>query len=76
MSNNFPPQAYLIGAEKAGTTTLAFLLNQHADIQLAESKEPNYFTYEWDRGIDWYRSCFPQSGEQFYWMPPPVIPCR
>lgn len=54
----FPPNLYLIGAQKAGTTYLASLLGQHPDICLAEPKEPDYFTAQQALGEDWYRSCF------------------
>ncbi len=54
----FPPSAYIIGAQKAGTTTLAFLMNQHPRIGLSNPKEPHFFSSEWHRGVDWYRGCF------------------
>jgi hypothetical protein len=63
LSTNFPPLCYLIGAEKSGTTTLAYLLNQHADIGVSNPKEPNYYSFEWDRGRDWYHTCFDESSE-------------
>ncbi len=59
---NFPPRAYLIGAQKAGTTTLAFLLDQHPDVHLSRPKEPFFFTGRWDQGLDWYRGCFAGAG--------------
>ncbi len=54
----FPPKVYLIGAQKAGTTFLADLLDQHPDIVLSRPKEPAFYTANWERGGDWYRSCF------------------
>lgn len=54
----FPPQVYLIGAQKAATTTLAEMLNQHPEITLSVPKEPDFFTNNWDQGLDWYRRCF------------------
>ena len=54
----FPPQAFIIGAQKSATTSLAFLLNQHPMVVLSEPKEPDYLTVNWGKGIDWYRSCF------------------
>ncbi len=57
----FPPTAYLIGAQKAGTTYLAALLDQHPEIQVSQPKEPHFFTQQWERGIEWYRSCFPEA---------------
>lgn len=55
----FPPEAYLIGAQKAGTTTLAELLDQHPRIALSRPKEPNYYSANWERGPAWYRKRFP-----------------
>lgn len=54
----FPPKVFLIGAQKAGTTFLANLLNQHPGIVLASPKEPHYFTQYRHHDIDWYRRCF------------------
>ena len=54
----FPPRGYIIGAQKAGTTTLAFLLDQHPGITLSTPKEPDFFTRHWPNGLDWYRGRF------------------
>ncbi|NNM00774.1 MAG: hypothetical protein HKO62_08500 [Gammaproteobacteria bacterium] len=54
----FPPDIFLIGAQKAGTTSLAELLDQHPGISVSEPKEPAWFTRNRDRGEDWYRACF------------------
>ncbi len=54
----FPPEAYLIGAQKAGTTTLASLLDQHPSICLSNPKEPQFFSESYERGMEWYRKCF------------------
>ena len=58
---SFPPASYLIGAQKAGTTTLAYLLNQHPHITIGQTKEPHFFTDNWGKGLDWYRKQFPES---------------
>jgi hypothetical protein len=58
---SFPPESYLIGAQKAGTTTLAYLLNQHPHITIGQTKEPHFFTDNWRKGLDWYRKQFPDS---------------
>src|SRR6266545_4653829 len=54
----FPPEAFLIGAMKAGTTTLAFLLGQHPRVTLSRPTECDYFTRHHVRGVQWYRSLF------------------
>ena len=57
----FPPKLFLIGAQKAGTTTLAHLLDQHPDIALSDPKEPGYYVNPDEKGEAWYRSCFPST---------------
>ena len=59
----FPPEAFIIGAQKAGTTSLAELLARHPDVRLAEPKEPQFFTRNWDNGQSWYRGCFQDAPE-------------
>ncbi|AGL01031.1 sulfotransferase family protein [Desulfoscipio gibsoniae] len=54
----FPPNAYLIGAQKAGTTTLAYLLDQHPNISVSKPKETHFFSNNFYKGIDWYKSKF------------------
>lgn len=54
----FPPQLYLIGTQKGGTSFLAELLAEHPDVCLAHPKEPNYFSSHWEKGLDHYRTQF------------------
>jgi len=54
----FPPEIYLIGAQKAGTSTLAYLLDQYPQITVSQPKEPHFFTHNWDKELDWYRAKF------------------
>jgi hypothetical protein len=61
---NFPPQAYIIGAAKAGTTTLADLLGTHPDIELANPKEPDYFAGHFDGDVERYKGCFRRVGSE------------
>jgi hypothetical protein len=55
---SFPPEVYLIGAQKAGSTTLAYLLSQHPDICVAKNKEPHYFTGNSSKSWAWYQQQF------------------
>jgi hypothetical protein len=53
------PNFLVVGAEKAGTTTLAALLGQHPDIFMSDPKEPMFFSHHnWDKGLSWYESLF------------------
>ena len=54
------PNFFIIGAAKAGTTTLYDLLRQHPEIFLPVEKEPAFFCDEeyFKRGSDWYLRTF------------------
>ncbi|MFL6206816.1 MAG: sulfotransferase family protein [Acidimicrobiales bacterium] len=77
------PNLIVIGAQKCGTSTLHSLLGQHPQICMSTVKELNFFTWHWERGLDWYASQFddaPVRGEATpeYTMQPgwPEVPAR
>jgi hypothetical protein len=53
------PDFVIIGAAKAGTTSLFGWLSDHPFIAPASQKEVHYFDYNYFRGEDWYRKHFP-----------------
>jgi hypothetical protein len=53
------PDFIIIGAAKAGTTSLYGWLSGHPYVSPATTKEVHYFDYNFDRGEDWYRTHFP-----------------
>lgn len=59
MNNDQHQWVFLIGAQKAGTTTLAGLLNQHPDICSTQPKETHFFSNEYEKGMQWYEEHFP-----------------
>lgn len=54
------PNFIIIGAPKAGTTSLYALLRQHPDVFMCEPKEPAYFLYDkrYQQQRAWYESLF------------------
>jgi hypothetical protein len=40
------PNLFIVGAQKSGTTTLAFMLDTHPDIFMCRPKEPGYLAFE------------------------------
>ncbi|MDA0321591.1 MAG: sulfotransferase [Verrucomicrobia bacterium] len=54
------PNLIIIGAAKAGTTSLHYYLDLHPQIRMSQPKELNFFVEErnWTLGLDWYRSKF------------------
>lgn len=54
------PNFFLIGAAKAGTTSLYDLLKQHPQIYLPFNKEPMFFSQDsiYNCGLDWYSQAF------------------
>jgi hypothetical protein len=55
------PDFLILGAAKAGTSSLYALLCQHPQVLPASRKEVHYFDWGYDRGLRWYRSFFPLS---------------
>jgi hypothetical protein len=54
----FPPEVYLIGSQKSGTTTLSYLLSQHSKICISNPKEVHFFSQHWTKGLTWYQKHF------------------
>ena len=52
------PNFLIIGAQKAGTTSLYGYLYQHPQILRARKKEVHYFDLNYSNGLQWYRSHF------------------
>jgi len=63
------PHFIIIGAQRAGTTSLFYYLRIHPDVRRPLSrdgsvfwpKELHFFDEHYERGIDWYRRFFPLS---------------
>ena len=60
------PDFLVIGAMKAGTTSLFRYLADHPDLAMPWQKEVDFFTTHWEKGVDWYEAQFdslvPQAG--------------
>ena len=77
------PDFLIIGAQKAGTTSLHAYLCEHSRIPAAAKKEVHFFDQEFHRGTDWYRAHFQRyeegtfSGESTpYYLFHPLAPER
>ena len=58
------PDFLIIGAMKAGTTSLFRWLESVEGVELPQTKELNFFSgHTWDRGLEWYRSQFPSDAK-------------
>jgi len=55
-----PARAFIIGAAKAGTTTLFDALAAHPEIYASAVKETGFFSHDerFGRGLNWYESTF------------------
>jgi hypothetical protein len=60
------PTFLVVGAQKAGTSSLGLLLDRHPDIGMPRRKELHYFGTErrYRRGLDFYRSRFRQVADR------------
>ena len=52
------PDFLIIGAQKAGTTSLHAYLTQHTSVVAPVTKEVHFFDHEYQRGSGWYRANF------------------
>ena len=60
------PNFIVIGAMKAGTTSLADQLGSHPEVFMTTPKEPNFFgsidDENWPKGVSWYEELFAAAG--------------
>ena len=56
------PDFIIVGAQKAGTTSLYYHLADHPQILPARFKEIRFFDRHFHQGMDWYRGHFPRRG--------------
>lgn len=61
------PDFLIIGAQKAGTTSLFHYLSNSPDIRAPLVKEVHYFDLEFSRGPTWYRTNFPRRTDVDNW---------
>ena len=80
MSRGRFPNLFIIGAMKAGTSSLHEYLHQHPEIYMSRFKEPQYFAphvtregFAWGQGhqhpepgVDWYLRLFKDAGDVRY----------
>jgi len=52
------PDFLIIGAQRAGTTSLASYLAEHPHVIIPKCKEVHFFDDGFVRGVDWYKSHF------------------
>lgn len=53
------PDFVIVGAQKAGTSSLYHYLTLHPRVEGASTKEVHFFDTHFDKGLAWYRSHFP-----------------
>ena len=63
------PTFIVIGAMKAGTTSLYHYLRNHEQIFMPKVKELDFFAdgANWSRGLEWYRQQFSGVGDELAW---------
>lgn len=59
------PDFLIPGFQKCGTSSLWVNLKKHPELNTSGVKELNYFNYNYNKGIDWYKSHFKDTGEKW-----------
>ncbi|NIQ15891.1 MAG: sulfotransferase, partial [Candidatus Dadabacteria bacterium] len=58
------PNYLIIGGQKCGTNSLYAYLANHPNVRPALTKEIRFFDKYYQRGINWYKVCFPFKFDQ------------
>ena len=58
------PDFLIIGAMKAGTTSLYHVLGGHPQVMRSLYKEVHFFDLNYRKGVNWYRAHFPRRGRK------------
>ncbi len=56
------PNFLIVGAMRSGTTSLTRYLRSNPQVFMAQPKELHFFDFEYEQGVDWYRSHFADAG--------------
>jgi hypothetical protein len=59
------PDFIILGAQKAGTSSLFYYLKQHPQIKMSLFREVHFFDNNYHKGEKWYRSHFPLLSKGF-----------
>lgn len=62
------PGLVVIGARRCGKTTLFRQLCRHPSITGALYEEIDFWSHQYDRGLEWYRSLFPPLPDTGEWL--------
>ena len=62
------PDLVIAGAARSGTSTLAAALREHPAIDPGATKEPNFFSRQYERGADWYDGLYTPRVEGLHRM--------
>ena len=57
---------FIVGAPKAGTTSLYYYLKEHPEIEMSREKEPNYFSNKFIQNQDMYYGSQITNSEEKY----------
>ncbi|UOQ87010.1 sulfotransferase domain-containing protein [Gracilibacillus salinarum] len=51
MDCEIKPNLFIVGAQKSGSTSLYYYLNQHPSVFFSKEKEPRYFNYKYNKNL-------------------------
>ena len=52
------PNFFILGAQKAGTTSVYQILKKHPEVYLTDPKETRFFNLYFDKGLSWYHHTY------------------
>ncbi len=81
-SFNTLPSMIIVGAQKAGTSSLFDYVKQNPNFSASKRKEVHYFDTNFDRSLNWYKKHFHRTGRRLtfeaspYYIFHPAVPGR
>lgn len=58
------PNFLILGPPKCASSSLHFYLSQHPEVFMSKVKETNFFTRDYEKGIEFYKSYFSQATKE------------
>jgi Sulfotransferase domain len=58
------PDFHILGAQKSGTSSLFRYLFSHPQVYAPYKKELQYYSKNYDKGLDWYKTFFPADSDK------------
>ena len=60
------PNFFVVGAQKAGTTSFYDILATHPEVFVCKKKETRFFNFHYGKGFEWYLKTYFNTSQNNY----------